>query len=344
MFELVTRKALASAGAAALLLSACDPVGTGTLSVTVNGEEGTQRGYPSTELADGWSISFDSYLVSLADLRPAGRDGGVASALETPVVVDLHAGAPQVATLEGLPTGRLRLDYALLPPTAATVVPAGVDAALVEEMRAGGWTYLLQGVATKPSRPAVRFKLGLPAPVRMEDCTSGVDGTQGVVIPASSTAEAELTLHAEHLFYDRLGTHAGVQLRFEALAAAAGEDALLTFEELASQSVLAPRGFDGAAADRCGRHPGALRPRRFLGADARCLRAALGAAIRRIWTAAASARLSSPEGCLLRLDDASDTTLARGLRLRPRAPETRPLPSDVSRSAPCATSPFPHPR
>lgn len=246
MFEPLTRKTLASAGAAAaLLLSACDPAGSGSLSVTVNGEEGTQRGYPSTELADGWSISFDSYLVSVADLRLRDARGEVASALETPVVVDLHAGAPQVARIEGLPAGRLRLDYALLPPTEATVASEGVEPALVEEMRAGGWTYLLQGVATKPSRPTVRFKLGLPAPVRMEDCTSGVDGSQGVVISASSTAEAELTLHAEHLLYDRLGTHAGVQLRFEALAAAAGEDALLTFEELASQRVLAPVGFDG---------------------------------------------------------------------------------------------------
>jgi hypothetical protein len=246
MFELVSRSALASAGAvAALLLSACDPAGTGTLAVRVNGEEGTQHGYSSSELVDGWSVRFDSYLVSLAGLRLLDGSEVVATALETPVVVDLHAGVPEVAVLEGVPAGRLRLDYAILPPTAETAVPAGVDPALIDEMRAGGWTYLLTGVATKPSRPTVTFKLGLPAPVRMQDCTSGVDGTQGVVIPASSTAEAELTLHAEHLFYDRLGTHAGVELRFEALAAAAGDDALLTFGELASQSVLAPVGFDG---------------------------------------------------------------------------------------------------
>jgi len=230
----------------ALALVGCGPAGTGTLSVVVSGEEGAERGFPSTELVDGWSVGFERYLVSIGDVVLTDDGGEVVRALETPTVVDLHRGSATIATLRDVPAGRLGFNFSVTPPTADAVVGAGVSEADVAEMREKGLTYLLVGTATKPPHAPVRFRLGLAAPVRLSDCTNGVDGTQGVVIPASSTTEAELTFHVEHLLYDRLGTHSGVKLRFEAIAAMADESGLVTLEQLAAQPVLSPVGMDGA--------------------------------------------------------------------------------------------------
>ncbi len=58
-------------------------------------------------------------------------------------------------------------------------------------------------------------------------------------------AEAEVTIHAEHMFYDRLGTHRGVELRFDAFAATADEGQVITPEGLSGQTLLDLRGLDG---------------------------------------------------------------------------------------------------
>lgn len=229
----------------AAVLMACGPGGSGELRVLASGGDEARRGLASSELVDGWSIQFDRYLVSLKALR-LSRDGELmADGLSPARVVDLTAGAVELEVLQDLPAGRLELSYAIAPPDADAVATTGVEAADLDTMRAERLSYLLEGVATKPPFAPVRFRFGFSEAVTMEDCTNGVDGTQGVVIPASSRTEAELTLHVEHLFYDRLGTHAGVGLRFEALAAMADDQGLLTLEALEDQSLLEPVGMDG---------------------------------------------------------------------------------------------------
>src|SRR5690606_17859872 len=237
----VGRALLLSAG----LLMACGSGGSGELRVLASGGDEASRGLASSELVDGWSIQFDRYLVSLKDLR-LRRDGELMAEGLTPArVVDLTGGAVELEVLEDLPAGRLELSYAIAPPGEDAVAGPGVEAADLASMRAGGLSYLLEGVATKPPFAPVRFRFGFSEAVTMEDCTNGVDGTQGVVIPASRRAEAELTRHVERLFSDRLGTHSGVSLRFEALAAMADAQGTLTLEALEDQPVLEPVGMDG---------------------------------------------------------------------------------------------------
>lgn len=227
------------------LLLACGVGGSGELRVLASGGDEARGGLASSELVDGWSIEFERYLVSLTDLR-LSRDGELkAEGLQPARVVDLTTGVSELGVLEALPAGRLHLSYAIAPPGEDAVAVAGVDPEDLARMRADQLSYLVEGVATKPPFAPVRFRFGFSEAVTMEDCTNGVDGTQGVVIPASSRAEAELTLHVEHLFYDRLGTHTGVGLRFEALAAMADEQGLVTLDVLSEQPVLEPVGMDG---------------------------------------------------------------------------------------------------
>jgi len=235
------RGLLLAAGCAA----GCTPVGMGEVRVRVNGEEAAKRGYPASLLEDGWTIRFDKYLVALGDFTLVSAEGEERRS-DARVLVDLQKGDVEMGGLGEVPAGRWGVGFRVGPPEERTTRPDGyVTEEDAERMRVNGYAYWLEGEAVKPGVGTYRFELGLPVEARMEECTNGVDGTLGVVVPEGSTAEAEVTVHAEHLFYDRLGTHRGVKLRFDAFAAAAGGDGVITLEDLETQDLLDLRGLNG---------------------------------------------------------------------------------------------------
>ncbi|MDC0712820.1 hypothetical protein POL68_30445 [Stigmatella sp. ncwal1] len=232
--------------AAAILLSgACSPTATGEVRGVMSGEEGAQDGYPSHLFADGWSVRFTKYLVAVGDFVLTS-DSGETHAASRHVLVDLQKGDVALAHLTGLAAGRWNVGFAVRPPDDFTELPdSNVSAEDLARVRSHGYSYWLEGEAVKVGTGVYRFSFGFPVNARMENCINGVDGTQGIVVPENSTAEAEITLHAEHMFYDRLGTHRGVQLRFEPFAATAGPDKVITSEGLATQQLLDLRGMQG---------------------------------------------------------------------------------------------------
>jgi hypothetical protein len=236
---------LALAGALLLAGAACSPVATGAVQVTMSGEEGAQDGYPSHLFQDDWSVRFTKYLVSVGGFTLTSASGEQ-HASPRHVLVDLQKGDVGLARLEGLPAGRWSVGFQVRPPDDATELPDGhVSAEDLALLRSRGYSYWLEGEAVKPGVGVYRFAFGFPVSARMVDCVNGVDGTLGIIVPESSTAQAEVTIHVEHMFYDRLGTHRGVQLRFDAFAATADPDRLITSEGLATQQLLDLRGLDG---------------------------------------------------------------------------------------------------
>ncbi|WP_225411974.1 hypothetical protein [Stigmatella hybrida] len=230
---------------ALLLTGACSPTATGDVRVMMSGEEGAQDGYASHLFADGWSVRFTKYLVSVGDFTLTS-DAGETQSSSRHVLVDLQKGDVALEGLTGLTAGRWNVGFAVRPPDERTELPDGnVSAEDLALVRSRGYSYWLEGEAVKVGTGVYRFSFGFPVNARMENCINGVDGTQGIVVPENSTAEAEVTLHAEHMFYDRLGTHRGVQLRFEPFAATAGADRVITSEGLATQQLLDLRGMQG---------------------------------------------------------------------------------------------------
>ncbi len=194
----------------ALMGASCEPVAEGDVRVTMSGGDGTQRGYPSHLFQDGWSVQFTKYLVSLGDFTLTSATGETRTS-GGHVLVDVQKG----------------------------------DMPLTGMMRERGYSYWVEGMAVKGGVGVYTFRMGFPVDARMVDCVNGVDGTLGIVVPESSVAEAEVTIHAEHMFYDRLGTHRGVELRFDAFAASADAERVITPEGLAGQRLLDLRGPDG---------------------------------------------------------------------------------------------------
>lgn len=236
--------------AIAVVIAACsgESGGSGSVSLRVSGEGAAKSGYPYVKngaeirFADGWSVRFSKYLVSVGQLRLAGADDRVAFESSDVFVTDLHQGDPVIQTAAGLDARRWeRLSFRVVapPPDAKTIGDVAPED--LARMQRDGLNYWIEGTAEREgtdgrgtSKRAVSFAWGLANPTRATNCTNGVDGTEGLVVRNNADAEAEITFHLDHLFWDTLGTEVA-KLRFEAIAAAAGEDGVVRFEDLAKQ-------------------------------------------------------------------------------------------------------------
>ncbi len=237
---------------AGVFVAACGTgdAGDGAVSIRVSGEGAAKEGYPFVKrgveiaFADGWSLRFTKYLVSVGDLRLASAEDEVAFEDRSVYVTDLHLGDPVVATIPGVAARRWeRFSFRVVPPPAGAVKVGAVADADVARMQAGGFNYWVEGTATKAGR-TVSFAWGLANPTRATNCTSGVDDTDGVVVRTNSTATAEITFHLDHLFWDTLGSERAT-LRFDAIAGASDDD-VVTWDELATQRLASLRGPGGA--------------------------------------------------------------------------------------------------
>lgn len=151
-----------------LLLAACGPR-HGTLRITAYGEEFVEEGIPAEVFADGWSIHFTRFAASLADVS-----AGSHLAFAGPGTFDLvmpSAGAGQLVAEVGVPGGSYELAWRLV-------------------------HLEVEGSAQKGSLSKT-FHWAFPRATRFAGCAAAepVDG---------NVATAQLTLHADHLFYDDL--------------------------------------------------------------------------------------------------------------------------------------------
>lgn len=237
----------------AVVMAACGAdVGVGTLEVTLSGEDGAKEGFPVEEdgttiaFADGWSLEFTKYLVSIGNLSVTATDGEAGVTSSEVFVADVSKGDPTLATFTELPARRWdRVSFELLAPTADAKRLGDVSADDVERMTQGGFNYWLEGEATRGDS-TVTFAWGFAAETKNADCTNGDDGTSGVVVKPNSKTNAEVTLHVEHLFWDALGSENAV-LRFDAIAGVADENGRVSMEALAGQSLAQPLDADGFA-------------------------------------------------------------------------------------------------
>ena len=231
--------------APALLALGCADADTGSLVVAVSGEEAAVSGFPveddgeKIEFADGWTLEFSKALVSFGRISVKGADGAVAAENQTVYVADLHAGETEVVTFEGLEARRWEnFSFAIAAPEGMVKKLGAVTDADVDALKAGGFNYWFEGTAKKGTQ-TVSFSWKLKNPTNNAACTNGDDGKQGVVVKANSTAEAEITLHVDHLFWDSLGSEEAA-LRFDAIAAKADASGAVAWSALESQPLAQP--------------------------------------------------------------------------------------------------------
>lgn len=222
----------------------------GDLVIHISGEGAAKLGYPFVKnnetiaFVDGWRVRFDKFLVGLAEVRLAATRGAEVSTGAQTMVADLRLGDPEVVRWTALEARRWdRFGFRIVAPQADARALNRVADADRARMTEGGFNYWIEGRAEKNGE-TFTFTWGLRNPTRNTSCTNGLDGTDGFVVRNHATAQGEITIHVDHLFWDTLGGEVS-RLRFDAIAGASRDDFDVTFEELAAQSLASPRGRDG---------------------------------------------------------------------------------------------------
>lgn len=224
-------------GLLAASLVACGGEEQGDVRFEVWGEEYIEEGIPSEEFEDGWSATYDKFLIVLGRVRVA-KDGEVGGELEEARLYDLVTPGPHlVGELTGLAAGGWsNVGYDNLVADATTVVDGSATDDDLEWMREGGYAVYVEGRIEKDEGAALvtkTFRWGVETGTRYDRCVDvrGGQETEGIVITDGASVTHELTIHGDHLFYDDLAGDA--VLRATAIAAAdADEDGEVTLTEL----------------------------------------------------------------------------------------------------------------
>ena len=181
-----------------VILAACGSTGEGQLRTTVYGESFIEDGIPAEEMGDRWSVTFDRFEVTIDDVAV----GGVAMPSAEPIDLSVSSGGGGhlIAT--------------------ATVPEGSLSGARFVIVRAD-----VRGAAEKDG-VAKTFAWSFDQPTAYTNCAS----TTSVV--RDGVATFEITVHADHLFYDSLVAEEP-QVLFQALADAdADQDGEITQGEL----------------------------------------------------------------------------------------------------------------
>lgn len=184
--------------ASILLLGACGAA-SGTLNVSIYGEEFIEKGIPSTEFSDGWAVTFTKFLVSVGEVSAARGTGTPDLTESTYRIFNLATasnGQGQPITSKGVPGGAYnRVAFRVAPPPQGT---SGGNATATERdiLTRGSYGLYVEGRATK-GMVTKTFAWGFTNKTFYKACesTAMVDG---------GTASSQLTVHGDHLFYDDL--------------------------------------------------------------------------------------------------------------------------------------------
>jgi hypothetical protein len=238
IFPLVLALGLATAGC-----GGDDPAdaGNGTVTFTTWGEEYIEDEIPADPdggFVDGWTLTYDRFLVNIGNIRVASSSGAVAASMPGSTLFDNTVeGVKELVSFDVPSKAYDDVGYEIAPVTDDAEIGPGAFETDRTMMVENGYSVYLAGTATKEDVEK-RFAWGFTIGTRYEECHSELDGrdTLGLVVTNGGTVEAQLTTHGDHPFYDRLqasSSAVATSLRFDALAEAdADDDGEITLEEL----------------------------------------------------------------------------------------------------------------
>jgi hypothetical protein len=198
-------------------------------AITVYGEAFIEEGIPADAFADGWRVDFTRFLILLSDVGVgASSTTFVTSA---PVVIDLSVptdGAGTVIDTLTVQSGTYtKLQYSVAPYTSSNV-PTG-STADIAALEATSASLLVDGRATRGDE-VIRFSWTFAHDV-FHTCAIEQD------VSGDALGKSEITIHADHLFYDDLDDDEP-DLRFDLVASAdADGDGQVTQAELAAVDI-----------------------------------------------------------------------------------------------------------
>lgn len=223
----------------------------GSVEVHASGQEFAKSGWPTvidgetSAFNDGWTVRFKHVIANLSSFRLGDSGASVEALMPSSYLVDLQKGDFALWQLHDVAAQRWRdVGYRFSVPGAAAERLGEIPAAVADAMQQQGYSLWIEGTGEKDGR-VVTFVFGIPGEVTAHSCFNGHDETDGLVVGGGRTERVELTLHMDHLFWDDHDAEEP-RLLFGPIAYAAGEDNVVTLEELATQRLSDLRGADGA--------------------------------------------------------------------------------------------------
>ncbi|MEM7158699.1 MAG: hypothetical protein AAF799_38010 [Myxococcota bacterium] len=220
----------ASHGRAAWLLattisaSACDPEALAVVELTAYGEEFVEDEIPASAFVDGWSIEFSRFVVALTDIEVDGEP------LPGHFAIDLR----DDSSGEGHHLGEVVVPAGARPQITYRVAPLPEPGLMPEP----GASLVVEGRAQRGEQ-TISFAWSFDTDTRYEHC-EGVEA-----LDSDLGNRSELTLHADHLFYDDLEAP-DPNLAFDAIAAADTDgDGDVTMDELDAVQLGAAERYQG---------------------------------------------------------------------------------------------------
>lgn len=200
-----------------ILLPALGACGSGEWVVTTWGEEYIEEEIPAAVFADGCSATYDEFQISLTEVALLDGNGDVVADVPDPGLFDLtEPGPSEVGRVSAPATHYDTVRFVLGPDGSHPSLVVGGTLTCGAEAVTFDWSFDTETVYT---------------------CAP-----EALTIPAGGTAQSELTIHGDHLFYDGL-ENPDAEVRGEAIVAAdADADGEVTLAEL-SQVDVAPLGY-----------------------------------------------------------------------------------------------------
>jgi hypothetical protein len=221
--------------AGAVSLSACGaPVGS--IDVRVWGEDYVANEIPAAMFEDRWSVRFTKFLVHVSDVRFAATGGPSYALAGGGRVFDLKPAAQplSIGAISMVEARRLNDVQFALTAASANSTAGNASASDLMVMQGGGYALYVEGEATHAMRGTLSFRWGFTGNTRFHTCLDSNSQPGLVVTGGSSATPAQLTFHADHLFYDGL-QNPDAKMRFDAIASAdRNSDRMITLDELAT--------------------------------------------------------------------------------------------------------------
>lgn len=238
-FMIVFRKFVFLIGSLFLLSSlsfgmACTP-GEGTATWTIWGEEFIEQEIPAKDskgdviVEDGWTIRFTKFLVVIGSVQMLSTAGDKGPSEAKQKLFDLHKTGPHTILEFKAPAGTWDAPgYSILPATVATE-NGNAEATDFERMKKEGHSIYIEGEAEKAGQKKA-FVWGFKLHLAFSKCKTNA------VLSAGGKTTMQITIHADHLFYDDL-ENPEAKIRFDAIAAADKDnDGKVTLQELSAVS------------------------------------------------------------------------------------------------------------
>ena len=184
--------------------------GSGSVQIFVVPEDSITNGLvPGTEpenVQDGWTITYDRYLVAVGNFRAKRTDTGDTLSDPTIYILDLK-GAPtsgyvakELHDVAAVRWDKFGYDIPNAKPGAVPLAPT--TQADADFMIANGYSVYYEGSGEKEGK-TISFKWGFAAGTAFDDCASA-DGVPGFAVPAGGTVQVKPTLHGDHQYFDNV--------------------------------------------------------------------------------------------------------------------------------------------